>query len=340
MLDDFIGKIDDFEKPYFLPDSISQSDIQKAFDDGLISKFHDIYNFLYEELKECFPKKYSEYLTTPVYVYFPWSRELHSILPEEAFTDLRLNRNLPIVSKHEQMQFYNSSLLLAGLSVGNSAALSIVLHGGCKKMSLFDSDIFSLSNLNRVRTGLSNVQELKVQITAREIYSINPYAQIRVHTNSIDEHFLYSELDEHNIDVIVDEIDDFRVKILIRLIAKEYRKPVVMVTDSEDKVILDVERYDLDENYPIFHGIFEDVEIENILKNELKREEYINLGIKFIGRDNISQKMLTSLESANENVSIPQLGTTALAAGAILAKAVRNITGKIDDRSFRSIINL
>ena len=58
---------------------------------------------------------------------------------------------------------------------------------------------------------------------------------------------------------MLEEVDDLATKVEIRRHARALGVPVVMVTDDGDNVIVDVERYDLDPGYPLFHGNAGDV---------------------------------------------------------------------------------
>src|SRR5713101_1370532 len=56
------------------------------------------------------------------------------------------------------------------------------------------------------------------------------------------------------VDILVEELDSLDIKIMLREEAKKRHIPVVMVTDTENTVI-DVERYDVDPDLSILHGL-------------------------------------------------------------------------------------
>lgn len=328
-------------QPIFLNDwqqpNADQIEILKK--ENQILSIVDIYSLQVNELKTVIPE-IDFFSITPIWVYLPWKKTLAKIVPEIFFNALRTYRNKLLITNHEQEIFYNFKIGLVGLSVGNSIAASIVTHGGGRFMKIADPDILMPTNLNRVRTSFLNTGISKIDIILREIYEINPYSKVEAFDGGINSENIMNFFSENKkIDICVDEVDDFHLKINLRLWAKKNHLPVIMATDHEDSVIIDVERYDVDPNYPLFHGIFSEHELDNILKKNLDLEDFKEIGKKFIGQSNFSSKMMNSLNELGKKIkSVPQLSTATLAAGPIVSKFVRDIALKTDHRSFRKII--
>src|SRR3990167_8589557 len=114
------------------------------------------------------------------WVYFPWLSALSHILEDKEFQMVRTARNRNLITANEQKKFYNSVIGIAGLSVGNSVALAIVLSGGGRHMRLAGPDSLALSNTNRIRAGVESLGVSKVVMTARQIYEANPYAEVEI----------------------------------------------------------------------------------------------------------------------------------------------------------------
>lgn len=192
------------------------------------------------------------------YIFFPWNHILVHLLEEKLLFETRTARNVYLVTKEEQKKFYNAHIGIAGLSVGSHIALTIVMCGGGKFLRLADNDSISLSNLNRLRYPLAAIGENKTIYVAKQIYEMNPYAKITLYPEGLNdtniEKFL---LKPRKLDVLIEEMDDLRLKIKIRELAKKYRIPVIMATDHTDNILVDIERYDLNPNYPLLHGILE-----------------------------------------------------------------------------------
>lgn len=273
-----------------------------------------------------------------IWVYFPWSSKLTHILTEDNFQAVRTARNMNLISREEQNKFYNSCVAIGGLSVGSSVAFALVLQGGAKHVKLADMDRLALSNTNRILMGVDNLGVLKVEMTARRIYEINPYAHVELfpeglHPENIDEFF-------KGVDVMIDELDNIAVKYLIREKAKEYKVPVLMATDNGDNAVVDIERYDIEKGVIYFHGrMGDDISYESLSK--LDKFGIGKMATKCVGPENVTIKMQESLlEMGKTIVSWPQLGGAALINGAAVAYCVRKIlNGQLLENN-RALISL
>lgn len=272
-----------------------------------------------------------------VWVYFPWSSTLVHILADKNFQKVRAARNRNLITEQEQDKFYNSTVGIAGLSVGNSVALAIILQGGARHIKLADHDKLELSNTNRIRGSISHLGLSKVEMTARQIYEIDPYAKIEIFKDgltpkNIDRFFF-------GVDVIIDEIDNLAVKHLIRQKAKKYRTPVVMAADNGDNGVVDIERYDQSPNTKFFHGRMGNVGYQQLL--QLDKFDTGRLIVKHLGPENITARTYESfLEMGKSLASWPQLGGAALLNGSAVAYVVRKILNGQNIQHNRSIISL
>jgi len=274
------------------------------------------------------------------WVFFPWLFCLIHILDEKDFFKVRTMRNQNLIKEKEQEIYYNSVIGLGGLSVGNSVALSIVLQGGGRHFRLADFDTMELSNTNRIRAGIQNLGLLKVEVTARQIYELNPYAKIELFDKgltkeNIDKFFVGPP----KLDIMIDELDNLAVKYLIREKAKKYKIPIVMGADNGDNAVIDVERYDFKKQPKFFHNRMGDVNYKYL--NSLDKFGIGKSITKHIGVENVTKRMKDSLlEMGKTIVSWPQLGGAAMLNGSAVAYCVRKILNKekiIDNRSLLSL---
>lgn len=272
------------------------------------------------------------------WVYFPWSSKLVHILDEEDFQLVRTARNKNLISKEEQEKFYNAKVGIGGLSIGSSVAFLLTLQGGAKHIKLADMDRLALSNTNRILMGVDNLGVLKVEMAARRIYEINPYAKVELfrdglHKENMDTFF-------EGLDIVVDELDNLAVKYLIREYAKKYRLPVVMAADNGDNAVVDIERYDLDENTPFFHGrMGNDISYETLSK--LDKFGIGRTIAKHVGPENVTIKMLESLpEMGKTIVSWPQLGGAAIINGVAVSYCIRKIANGELLESNRALVSI
>lgn len=297
------------------------------------SSFKEEFTLYYKKLQEKAPL-----YQNGAWVYFPWSSKLVHILNEDDFQKVRTARNKNLISEQEQEKFYNATVGIGGLSVGSSVAFALVLQGGAKHIKLADMDRLALSNTNRILMGIDNLGILKVEMVARKIYEINPYAKVDIfpeglHLENIDTFF-------DGVDVMVDELDNIAVKYLIRETAKKYKVPVIMATDNGDNAVVDIERYDLADPVSYFHGrMGDDISYESLL--HLDKFGIGKMATKCVGPENVTIKMQESLlEMGKTIVSWPQLGGAALINGAAVAYCIRKIVNNQAVESNRALISL
>ena len=271
------------------------------------------------------------------WVFYPWNNSLVHIPDKKEFELLRTVRNRLLITEKEQDKLQNFTVGVLGLSVGNSIALSLCYSGISNKIKLADPDKLSLSNLNRIRAKTTDIGLNKAVLAAHQIYEVNPYAEVEVYPNEINNTNLEEFLD--GVDLLIEEVDDFSLKILARLEAKKNKIPFIMVTDNAEIIMLDIERYDINPNYPIFHGLAGD--IENKTMENLTKEERVELATRIVGKENVTPRMSQSLREVGHSlVSWPQLATTVFAGGGVGAYVAKQIAlgNKISSKRF--IINI
>ena len=271
------------------------------------------------------------------WVYYPWINTTVHILSEEEFFTVRTARNRNLITADEQLKFYNAKIGIGGLSIGNSVAVALVLQGGAKHIRLADFDRLALSNTNRVRSSVANLGELKVVMTARHIYEINPYADVRIFSDGLTKENVEEFMT--GLDLVIDELDNLAVKYLIREYAKKLRLPIVMAADNGDNAVVDIERYDQDPQPEFFHG-----RMGNVTYDELAGLDKQGIGkmiTKHIGAENVTERMQASLlEMGKTIVSWPQLGGAALINGAAVAYCVRRIICGQELEPNRALVSL
>ena len=273
-----------------------------------------------------------------VQVYFPWRKKRVRIPKEKNFWHLRTDRNRDLITRKQQLLIKKSHIGIAGLSVGNGAALSLALEG-FENFRLSDFDKLEISNLNRLRASVADLGENKAVITAQQIYEINPYAKLKLYTKGLDEKIVDKFLTvPKKINLLVEETDSLELKIKIRLRARLLRIPVISATDNGDNVILDVERFDLEPKRRIFHGLIS----ESLdLSAPMSFSERLKLINKIVGEKYITSDMRKSLNKVGKTLKTwPQLGGTAQMAGAVVCYVSRQICLGKKMRSGKYLIDL
>jgi tRNA A37 threonylcarbamoyladenosine dehydratase len=252
-------------------------------------------------------------------------RPITNLLPsQKAFFELSTARNRNLINIEEQNRLRETVVAFFGLSVGSHAALTWMMESRADALKIIDPDFLSATNLNRVRYGWSDVGRSKVSLVKEQVSEINPFSKITVYRKGNVQEIRDVFEKGSSVHAIVDEIDDFEAKILIRKLAKEKRIPVLSAADVGDNIVLDIERYDLDPNQKLFLGRVSD--IEQIKFSELNEKEKKKLVIQLVGFEENSERMLDSLFSIGGSiVTWPQLGATATIAGGVIATSLKKI---------------
>ncbi len=274
------------------------------------------------------------------WAFFPWMQTLVHVLPDADFQRVRTARNRNLITEEEQKRYYDAVVGIGGLSVGNSVALAIALQGGARRVRLADFDTLGLSNLNRIRSDVTALGLKKVEMTARQLYALNPYAAIELFPEGLTEENIERFFDgPPRLDVIVDELDTIPIKLRIREEAKKRKIPVVMGADNGDNAIIDIERHDSDGKTPFFHGM-----LGNVTVRELSGLDKFGIGktiTKMLGPENITIRMQDSLLQMGKTiVSWPQLGGAALLNGIGVAYCVRKIVNGEKLAGDRALLSL
>lgn len=258
-----------------------------------------------------------------LWAYYPWKHTLVHILNKKDFIFLRTNRNHYKITPEEQDFLSTKTIGVIGLSVGHAIAVTLASERICSEIRLADFDIIELSNLNRIKTSLTNLDIPKVVVTAREIAEIDPFITIRIEPKGITEDTLSNFLSmPHPIDVLIEECDSIDVKFMARYKARELKIPVVM--DTSDRGLMDIERFDLEPNRPIFHGLIEELEPDYL--NELSTEEKVPYVLKIIGKDTMSKRMKASLVEVEDTTTTwPQLSSGVTIGGGITTDITRRL---------------
>ncbi|MBX7052887.1 MAG: Rv1355c family protein [Flavobacteriales bacterium] len=260
-----------------------------------------------------------------VWVYYPWSNTLIHLLDEEEFVQVRTIRNLYKITLNEQQVLRSKSIGVIGLSAGHSIAVAAAMERICGEIRIADFDILELSNLNRIRTSLEHLSLPKTTVVAREILEIDPFIKVKTYNNGINkeniEDFL---LEGSKLDLLVEECDSLEIKILSRLTCKKLGIPVIM--DTSDRGMLDVERFDLDPNYPILHGLVDESIPLDYYSTLKKSEDKLPFILPILGVDTLSTRLAGSGLQVGETITTwPQLYSDVALGGAAAAAISRRI---------------
>lgn len=277
-----------------------------------------------------------------VHVYFPWLNTLVKTVKADDYFSLKTNRNQDLITAKEQLVLKDFKVAVLGMSVGSNVAFVLTQAGISNDIILADFDELDTTNLNRILAGVHEVGINKTVVAARHIYEDNPFADVTLLQEGINETNLEELIKAGKINCILEEIDDISFKIHARLLAMKYKIPVVMVTDNGDGVVLHVERYDL--GHDLIWGKPHEYYEEKLADGPITKEKAGGIIIHDIvgGVHRVDPKMIASVKRvlAKELVSWSQLGSAAILGAVIATYAIKEIAlGKGTKKDIRTWIS-
>ncbi|MFD9454090.1 ThiF family adenylyltransferase [Streptomyces sp. NPDC059985] len=279
------------------------------------------------------------------WAWYPWSGRLVHVLPEAEFRLVRTDRNRDKITREQQRSLLRRRIGVIGLSVGSSAALTCAMEGVGGAFRLADFDRLGLSNLNRLRAGVHELGLEKSVLCARRMYELDPYLDIEIHRGGVNEENIEEffggrdggqdggrdggqgkgEEDgsqDRGLDLLIEECDTPWVKVAAREHARSRGVPVLM--DTNDRGLLDIERFDLEPDRPLFHGrtgttTAADVEV-------MDQEETIRFLLAVVDEQRLSPAMTDALTRVGRTLSSwPQLASGVMLGAALVTDTARRV---------------
>jgi molybdopterin/thiamine biosynthesis adenylyltransferase len=252
------------------------------------------------------------------WVYYPWRRALVRLLGPRAFSALRLDRNHNKLTRDEQARLRTLSIGVVGVSAGHSIAHVLAMEGLAGELRLADFDTLELSNLNRVPASVVDLGVNKAVVAARRIAEIDPYLRVIVEPDGVTPDNLGLFLD--GLDLVIEECDSLDMKFLVREGARKRGIPVIM--ETSDRGVLDVERFDLEPDRPLFHGLLGDMDSTRLAG--LSTAEKSPFVIRLLGANDVSARGAASMFELGSTVTgWPQLASEVTLGAVTVAAAVR-----------------
>lgn len=269
------------------------------------------------------------------WVHYPWRNAVVRLLDEAEFHELRTSRNRNKITLEEQRKLRSLVLGVAGLSVGSSTALTLVQEGLGREIRLADFDRLDLSNLNRLRATVLDIGVPKTTITARSIAELDPYVRVRVFPAGITDHTIGPFLE--GLDLLFEECDGLAMKLRLREEARKLRVPVLM--ETSDRGMVDVERFDLEPERPILHGLAGDLRAADLAG--LSTYEKVPAVLRIIGVETMSTRLGASMPDIDTTLKTwPQLASAVALGGALNTDVARRIALGTMTRSGRFFVDV
>jgi hypothetical protein len=282
-------------------------------------QFFDRFDEQRDELREIRPTPDASILEEGQrWVYYPWRRAVVRLLAPRAFTTLRLDRNRNKITKSEQSVQRTMRIGIVGLSAGHVVAHVLAMEGLAGELRLADFDTISLSNLNRIPASVLELGVNKAVAAARRIGEVDPYLHVEVIPEGLQPDNLDAFLS--GLDLVIEECDSLDMKLLVREAARARRIPVLM--ETSDQGVLDVERFDLEPDRPLFHGRV--AGLDSSMLAGLTTEQKAPYVLRILGATDVSSRGAASLLEIGQTITgWPQLASEVTLGGAAVAAAVR-----------------
>ncbi len=271
-----------------------------------------------EELEHLLPEVGPEVKgEAPRAVYYPWRRTLCKIVGPTSFELLRLDRNRHKITSEEQARLRTVKIGVVGLSVGHAIAHLLAMEGLCGELRLADMDQIATTNLNRIPASLLDIGVDKTVTAARRIAEIDPYLTVKIWRGGVTAGNVSEFLD--GLDVVIEECDSLDIKVLLREAARARRIPVIM--ETSDRGLLDVERFDLEPDRELFHGLLAGVDTDAIAG--LSMRDKVPYVLQILEPEQVSTRGAASLAEVGRSLTTwPQLGGEVTLGAATTAAAV------------------
>jgi molybdopterin/thiamine biosynthesis adenylyltransferase len=274
-----------------------------------------------EEARGLLPPPDPKLLAEPCrWAYYTWRRTVVAVLAPRAFRALRLDRNRNMITAEEQARLGALRIGVAGLSVGHVIAHTLAAQGICGELRLADFDSLELSNLNRVPATVFDLGVNKAEVAARRIAELDPHLPVRVLTAGLTVDTVDEFLD--GLDIVVEECDSLDMKVVVREGARARGIPVLMA--SSDRGLLDVERFDLEPERPILHGLLGELDFARL--PQMSSREKVPYLLRFLEAEQLSPRLAASAVELDRQLSTwPQLAGDVVLGATAVAEAVRRI---------------
>jgi molybdopterin/thiamine biosynthesis adenylyltransferase len=315
--------------------TVDEARLEELLADPSVEVLHSWTDQL-DALRQVKPPVAAEVLDeSPRWIYYSWRRCLVQLLGPIGFRALRLDRNRNKITTEEQHGLGRLCIGVVGLSVGHSIAYSLALEGTCGELRLADFDNVELSNLNRIPATVLDLGLNKAVALARRISELDPYLRLIVLPEGLTADNVAGFV--AGLDAVVEECDSLDIKVLVREAARRSRVPVLM--ETSDRGLLDVERFDLEPDRPLFHGLLGDVQSSDLVG--LSMRDKVPFILRILDAGQLSSRMAASLAEINETLTTwPQLGGDVSLGAATMAAAIRRLGRHEDLPSGRVRIDL
>ncbi len=147
----------------------------------------------------------------------------------------RFIRTSLVIGEEKVNVLANAKIAVFGVGGVGGYVCESLARSSVEKLTLFDGDVVSVSNINRQIIALtSTVGQYKTEVMKNRISDINPDAKVECHNIFFGENNK-DTIDFSQFDYIVDAIDDIKAKLLLAKIADELNIPIISAMGAGNK---------------------------------------------------------------------------------------------------------
>ena len=137
------------------------------------------------------------------------------------------SRFIMMLSQEQVKKLFSAKIIVFGVGGVGGAVVDMLVRSGICHIGIVDYDKIDLTNINRqVIAKIDNIGKLKVDEFEKQIYKINPEAEVSKYPFKLDENSI-KDIDFDLYDYIIDCIDDVNAKKLLIKKAKELDIPIL-----------------------------------------------------------------------------------------------------------------
>lgn len=292
------------------------------------------------------------------YFYDSFRNNLYHIPPEKFYRLSLVTNNAKLLTDEKDAMTWSQIRAIfddvvvgfLGASVGGNILEGVMREIRPKQVKIADLDWIEATNLNRLERGnleylvqskamrsdINNPYDIprinKAEHAAYQQKLIDPFLKTYVypegvHENNIDT-FLLGSGKEPKIDVLIEEVDDFRMKVNTRILCKKYKIPLIMISDFGHTIQCQFHDF-RKKNTPLGYQV-SDKYLQNVTNDALSkgsRESRFQLIEALCGdyfKAGTFGKWVRG-EGEQPTSSIPQSGATAMITGGLGAKMVARL---------------
>ena len=219
----------------------------------------------------------------------------------------------------------NAKVAIFGIGGVGSYVVEALARAGIGNFILIDSDVVSVSNLNRqIIATNSTIGKAKVEIAKNRILDINPLANVEIH----QEFFMpdSNEILDRTVSYVVDAIDTVTAKIDLVLRAKKLNIPIISCMGTGNK--LDPTKFEVTDIYKTSV-----CPLAKVMRKELKSRGIDKLKVVYSKEDPIKLKSCIGDNNEGNNTKKQVPGSISFVpsvAGLIVAgEVIKDIIAKL-----------